>query len=151
LKIKWFKNNNQINPSERISIQYNSTMGVTALKILNPDSNDAGVYKVVGQNKAGNAESQTTVSLPKLNLKKNVAGEIGPLKNEYPIVQDAVREPLNEETFETPKFTVNLPAKCKLNEGEPIILTCEVDGKPKPLVIFLGNCDCYLLFVDFFG
>ncbi len=115
-------------------MQYNPTIGVTALKILNPDPSDAGAYKVIAQNKAGNAETQTSVSLTKSGFKKAIAEEMKPLKNEYPFVQDAIREPQSKEMFETPKFVVSLPAKCKISEGDPINLTCEVDGKPKPEV-----------------
>ncbi len=130
MKIKWFKNNSPLSPNNRVSIQYNPTIGVTALKILNPDPSDAGVYKVVAQNRVGNAETQTNVS-----LSRPVAhGEMEPLKNQYPLVKDAVREPQAKEMFEAPKFVVNLPAKCKISEGEPINLACEVDGKPKPSV-----------------
>lgn len=38
-----------------------------------------------------------------------------------------------------PKFVANLPSKLKIHEGEPIKLSCQVEGNPKPTVYILEN------------
>lgn len=118
-QINWLRNNQPIPTSERVSINFNPSTGLCVLNINEVDIDDSGLYKLIAENIGGRADTEGYVYV------KPVEQKLQPIK--------AVEEHI------APKFLVNLPAKLKVQEGEPIRLSCQVDGVPKPSVNWLKD------------
>ena len=118
-QINWLKNNEPVPVSERVTMNFNPSTGVCILNINEANPDDTGLYMLIAENMAGRAFSEGFVNV------KPVEQKLQPIK--------AVEEHI------APKFLVNLPAKLKVQEGEPIRLSCQVEGTPKPSVSWLKD------------
>ena len=130
----YLKNDVELPISARIRTSHNPNSGVVSLKLDDTNVNDAGSYKVVAQNPGGVAETAGAVYVNKT-----------PVIDMRPVIDlDAFKylnrpeapKPAQEVTqnYLPPNFVVGLPANCRLHEGEPLKLTCQVEGVPKPSV-----------------
>ncbi len=118
-QINWLKNNKPVPVSERVTMNFNPATGVCVLNVNEVNTGDTGFYKLIAENPAGRAISEGFVDV------KPVEQKLQPIK--------AVEEHI------APKFLVNLPSKLKVQEGEPIRLSCQVEGTPKPTVSWLKD------------
>ena len=118
-QINWFRNNQLVPVSERVSMNFNPSTGLCVLHINETNSDDEGLYRLIAENVAGKVNTEATV-------------QIQPVEQKLKTLK-AVEEHI------APKFLVNLPAKLKVQEGEPIRLSCRVDGNPKPSVSWLKD------------
>ena len=136
-KVNWFKNNQPLIASERIRTYFNPANGHVSLSVKESNLNDTGVYKVIAENPAGEAETQGLVTVAKSPdvLKEPIIDPTAFRYIEHPPVQEQPIQREQPQETQAPRFLVNLPAKCKVQEGEPIKLACQVQGKPEPSVI----------------
>jgi hypothetical protein len=102
------------------------------LKITDSKLNDAGVYTVLAENKAGAVHTDGN-----FDVKKAANVDESPIVNPnafaYLNRPEPSRKKNEEEEMIPPKIVVP-PANVKVNEGKPINLVCKIIGKPKPVV-----------------
>ncbi len=134
-KLTWFKDGKLLPASNRYKSDYDFNTSVASLKIKNIQVNDVGSYAVVAENEVGRDETHCSV------LIIQVSGiDQTPLVNpdafRY-LEQHAPRKSRNDddEPMIPPKVIVPL-VNVKLNEGQPVVLACKIQGYPKPNVIY---------------
>jgi titin len=118
--------------SNRLATSYDINTGVARLKINDSKLNDAGLYTVLAENKAGHDHTDG-----KLDVKKASNIDTSPIVNPnafaYLNRPEPARNRVEKEEIIPPKVVVPL-ANVKVNEAKPIYLACKIIGKPKPVV-----------------
>jgi hypothetical protein len=130
----WFKNDEPLMASQRIDMDFSPSSCIATLIIKDLKTIDEGVFKCVGENAAGKADTSCRLSV-----------EIGPNVDETPFI-----DPEAFTSFEGLRRKPQLPApvpidrepflsvkdlkdnECK--EGESVTFVCEVRGHPKPVI-----------------
>ncbi len=132
-KLTWLKDGQPLLASNRFSTHYDINTGVARLKISDANLNDAGLYSVLAENKAGSDHTDGQL----LVLKDSSIDET-PMVNQnafnYLNRPEAPRRE-DVEQLTPPKFIVPL-SSAKVQEGKPILLACKIEGTPKPMVNF---------------
>lgn len=132
--------------SSRIKTSFNPSNGIVSIRIEDANVYDAGAYKIKIENPAGRVETGGVVYVnkaPVIDSKPVIDPEAFKYLPQTPTPKsprpktpkfDVPNEvPLGE--YVAPYFVVGLPPNSKIHEGEPIKLTCQVQGNPKPTVI----------------
>ena len=104
--------------SERHTTHFDELKKICALKIKNAKNDDSGLYSIVVENPYGSDDSSGQVNV-------NVPESIRPKYREEP-------EPVGK----APRIVKPFQAENFINEGQPIILNCMIEGLPVPKVIF---------------
>lgn len=149
IKITFLKNDQPLQASSRIKTNFNPTNGIVTIRIDDANVYDAASYKVSAENPAGKAETAGVVYVNKAPV-IDARPVIDPDAFKYlpqpttpttPRQHAPQRSELPAESGELvpPYFVVGLPANSKIHEGEPIKLTCQVQGNPKPTVNLIKN------------
>lgn len=126
--VNWYRNNIRIRPSRRIQLMLYKD-GFVQLFISNATDADAGNYKCIATNAAGNADCECCIIVEK-NLNATGSFQSGlPLSNE-------------------PVF-MNKPKHLVAYDGDAVIIDLKVAGDPSPEVIWQRDClkVNYLLFL----
>lgn len=141
------KNDQPLQASSRIKTSFNPTNGIVTIRIEDANVYDAASYKVRAENPAGKAETAGVVYIhkaPVIDSRPVVDSDAFKyLPQPTPAVstprhavpQKSDLPPGESGELVPPYFVVGLPATSKIHEGEPIKLTCQVQGNPKPTVI----------------
>jgi hypothetical protein len=127
--------------SNRFTTQYDLNTGVARLKINDSVLNDAGVYTVVAENKAGSDRTNG-----RLELEKEGGVDTQPIVNPNAFAglhhvppapphpaQFGGDEPARPAKVVIPLQTTQVP------DGKPARLACRVDGYPRPTVVWYKN------------
>jgi hypothetical protein len=135
--------------SSRIKTSFNPSNGIVTIRIEDANVYDAGAFKIAADNIGGRAESACVINVnkaPVIDARPVIDPEafkyIEPQKKEptrpvhRPSASYQPDQPVSAQELVAPNFIVGLPANFKLHEGEPIKLSCQVEGYPKPTVIF---------------
>jgi hypothetical protein len=106
---------------------------------------DSSSYTIKIENPAGRVETDGVVYVnkaPVIDSKPVIdpdafkylpqSGPQKPTSPRTPKHDSRAQVPMGE--FVAPYFVIGLPANSKIHEGEPIKLTCQVEGNPKPTV-----------------
>ena len=134
-KLTWFKDSVVLPAASRYTTTYDLSSNVATLKIDNAQMNDLGTYIVLAENEAG--RDQTFCSL----FVQQIPGiDQRPLVNpdafkylENPPSRYVPNKNDENENLQPPVVVVPLQ-DLKLNEGEPVLLMCKIEGNPKPKV-----------------
>ena len=131
----WYKNNMPLIMSQRHSCHNDETKRICGIKIKNATPEDSGVYSLVIENPYGADDSSCqVVVMPPEPRQRLASADSVPYS---PLPDQAMNAPLRMEESANPvppKFIIGLPPNGKLNEGEPISLSCKVEGSPVPNV-----------------
>ncbi|XP_076813734.1 uncharacterized protein LOC143460109 isoform X2 [Clavelina lepadiformis] len=137
-KITWYHNMVAIEPmlKEPGVVRISNQFGVHTLEIFKACLEDSGTYRVSAQNHKGEISSYATLLVRRYDDGKVGYYDIKSGYNmkkptDYPDVEN-----LNVAGY--PRFVTRLFNK-KVNEGDAVILTCHVDGKPAPEVFWTLN------------
>ena len=119
--------------SERHSTHFDELKKVCALKIKNAKDDDSGLYSVVVENPYGSDDSSghVTVSLPEL------------MRPKYKEEPEPIAKP--------PRIVKHFQPENVINEGQPIMLNCVIEGLPLPKVIFQFNMSIKIEIFAFMG
>lgn len=94
--------------------------------------NDAGIYSVVAENKAGSDRTDCELFVVK-DTSIDRAPIVDPNAFNYLNRPEPKRKEEEEKRF-PPKVIVPL-SSTQVPEGKPILLACKIEGTPKPTVI----------------
>ena len=134
----WLKDSVPLAASNRYTTHYDLNTGVARLKINDSILNDAGVYTVVAENKAGSDRTSA-----RLDIEKESGIDNKPIVNpssfaylDRPEQPAAPRQrPRDDDAEPALPARVVLPlTDTKVVEGGPCRLACKIDGYPKPSV-----------------
>lgn len=124
--------------STRFTTSYDMHTGVARLKISDTNLNDAGVYTVVAENKAGSDHTDG-----RLDIEKESAIDNKPIINpdaftylnrpEPTTPRKDSRERVVPARIIVPLQNMNVP------EGKPCRLVCRVEGHPAPSAVWYKN------------
>ncbi len=133
----WLKDGSPLPASNRFSTHYDIHTGVARLKINDSVLNDAGIYTVVAENKAGSDRTNGRLEIIKE----------APIDNK-PIVNPNAFANLNRpdqripsdsgEQLQPPRIVIPL-SNIHIIEQQPCRLACRVEGYPKPSVVWFKN------------
>jgi hypothetical protein len=104
--------------SERHSTHFDELKKVCALKIKNAKRDDSGLYSIVAENPYGSDDSSGQVTV-------NVPEQIRPKYKEEP-----------EPIAQAPRIVKPFQPETFINEGQPIVINCVIEGLPLPKVSF---------------
>ena len=126
--------------SNRFNTQYDINTGVARLKISDSHMNDAGVYSVVAENKAGTDHTDG-----QLVVQKAVNIDNAPIvnPNSFAYLRKPAETTRRDDDEAIPSFPpkVIIPlSNVQTTEGKPVTLACKIDGEPKPTVSIAYNC-----------
>ncbi|XP_023246836.1 titin homolog isoform X2 [Copidosoma floridanum] len=126
--VAWHRDGIRLRPSRRaaMSLSHDGTVELVLAKIT---ARDAGVYTVVASNEVGKAETSTTVSI--------VGSDDGPNASDQP--QVLVNPPDTDVPYSKAPLFVTKPLSTEAQEGDTVIIQCEVVGDPKPEVAWLRD------------
>lgn len=134
-KLTWFKDGEPLPAASRFTPNYDYYTNIATLKIDTATPNDVGTYVVLAENVAGKDQTFCQIFVDEM-----------PNIDERPLVNpDAFKyleKPLGKprdtddevDNPEPPRVIIPLKDML-LKEGEPVLLICKIDGKPKPKVI----------------
>ena len=105
------------------------------MKINDANLNDAGVYSVLAENKAGSDHTDCQLQIAK-DTSIDEKPIVDPNAFKYLNRPEAPRKEENEKQY-PPKVIVPLN-NIKATEGKPIFLACKIVGMPKPMVNQIG-------------
>ena len=111
-EIEWYKNDVLVKPSKNVEIKSTSSLCNMVIKSATPE--DAGLYKVIAKNDAGQAEVEA-------ELKVGASDKSKP-------------KPSNK-----PSFVTKLLNSYPVEEGDETTLQVEFTGTPKPKVLWEKN------------
>lgn len=124
--------------SSRHDLDY--TNDIAVLRILNCQKNDLGDYVVYAENPHGQCETRCKVTidlLPNIDETPMINPDI--FKNlEQPLLPQSDADDDKNLNYIPPHVIVPL-TNVRITEGEPIRLTCKVDGYPKPKITWSKN------------
>ncbi len=128
----WLKDGNPLLASNRFSTHYDIHTGVARLKINDSVLNDAGIYTVVAENKAGSDKTNG-----RLEIEKEAAIDRKPIVN--PNAFADLNKPTSQRPSESgeklqPARIVIPLSNMHITEQKPCRLACRVEGYPKPTV-----------------
>lgn len=132
-KLTWFKNGITLPAANRYTSDYDLSTNIATLKIDQALLIDLGDYLVLAENPAGRDQTHCTVFIQQL---PNVDSTpmVDPEAFKF-LEQPVLRKPSLDEAEENQPPTVIIPLHdIKLTEGEPVMLMCKIDGKPRPKV-----------------
>lgn len=113
-EVKWFKEENEIIPTETIQTVYEEETGYVILEVLNPDTNVPVVYTIQAENKYGKAIGRANVFIQSIIIEKKV------------------------ETVKAPKIITPLQAQIVKNKST-LKFECKYDGLPEPKIKWFKN------------
>ena len=141
--------------SQRHTVHNEESKKVCGVKIKNAKPEDSGIYSLVVENPYGADDSSAQVVVTPVESRprpSSVSSAPSPspyqanpvYAEEHQPYEATIKRPLDAEeaslqhgqSIVPPRFVVGLPANHRLHEGEPIILSCQVEGSPKPSVNF---------------
>lgn len=132
-KLTWFKNGVILPAANRYTNDYDLSTNIATLKIDQALLIDLGDYLVLAENPAGRDQTHCTVfiqQLPNVDSTPMVDPEAFKFLEQAP-----QRKPSLNEVEENYPPRVIIPLQdIKLTEGEPVMLMCKIDGKPRPKV-----------------
>jgi hypothetical protein len=142
--LTWLKDGAPLPASNRFTTQYDINTGVARLKINDSVLNDAGIYTVVAENKAGSdrtngrleIEKESGIDTQPIVSPGAFAGQPGghhipPAPPQPP--QFGGEEPMRPAKVVIPLQNTQVP------DGKPVRLPCRVDGHPRPTVVWYKN------------
>ncbi|EFP11257.1 CRE-TTN-1 protein [Caenorhabditis remanei] len=109
-EINWFRNEAEIEHSQRHRLQFDDGSGNYSLTIIDAYAEDSGEYKCVAKNKIGKAHTVCCVRIEELLSKrsKKIDGS------------------------KAPRFRMQLPTPREVPQGSDLTLVCSVSGTPHP-------------------
>ncbi|UMM35968.1 hypothetical protein L5515_008342 [Caenorhabditis briggsae] len=109
-EINWFRNEAEIEHSQRHRLQFDDGSGNYSLTIIDAYAEDSGEYKCVAKNKIGKAHTVCCVRIEELLAKrsKKIDGS------------------------KAPRFRMQLPTPREVPQGSDLTLVCSVSGTPHP-------------------
>jgi hypothetical protein len=135
--LKWFKDGAPLPASNRFTTTYDLNTGVARLSIANCLLNDAGVYTVIAENKAGSDKTSGRLEVEKESI-IDTTPIINPDAFNYLNRPEQAsrprRAPDDASKMTPPKIVVPL-SDIQTIEGKPCRLVSKVEGNPKPTVI----------------
>ncbi|KAJ1525037.1 hypothetical protein ONE63_009883 [Megalurothrips usitatus] len=124
-EVIWYHNDRPVKESADFQLLFHGDRCSLVLREALPE--DAGLYRVVAINSAGEASSQCQLSVHEAEDVKEVAKPV-----------ETSRGPAEEVVAIAPKFT-RLLADILAADGECVKLECAVEGKPKPTIRWCQN------------
>jgi hypothetical protein len=112
--VKWFKEENEIVPTEAIQTVYDEESGYITLEVLNPDTNVPVVYTIQAENKYGKAIGRANVFIQSIIIEKK------------------------SENVKAPKIITPLQAQIVKNKST-LKFECKYDGLPEPNIKWFKN------------
>jgi hypothetical protein len=138
--VSWFKDGKPLPASTRLVTNYNMSSGLVSLKINDVQLGDTGNYTVFAANKVGQDQTYGSLSVNQLPGIDNTS-MVKPEAFRYlESPRDNARKPSDDRdrlNFKPPKFVIPLK-DAKLNESQPAVFACKVEGYPKPKVTMLS-------------
>ncbi|KAL8593184.1 hypothetical protein ACOMHN_009839 [Nucella lapillus] len=129
---KWQKDMLELSSSKRVEVTFDDKGGAT-LTIRKVKMSDAGLYLVLAQSRSGRTKSSATLRI----RGKSRSPPSSPEAVEYgrPSYEGGMAS-LQQMAVpgKPPKFSIMLPAKVDVHEGEKLRLDCSVQGFPTPIV-----------------
>lgn len=111
-EINWYRDNKEIQHSERHRLIFDDGAGHYGLTIIDAYAEDSGEYKCVAKNKIGKAHTVCCVRIEELASKRSKK------------IDDS----------RAPKFRMQLPNPREVPEGSEMPLVCTVSGTPYPKI-----------------
>lgn len=160
-QFNWFHNDEPIMASNRITPHYDMLTKRCYLQVLDTRPNDAGTYRLVAENPAGQDQTQTELTIvpvskidhtgyvpydkfSTLEIKPRIPSDIGSGVDSTPFVSGEIfrlletkptnvnYEPVSETNVPLQVIVPLKPAEAQ--EGQPVILTTKIRGRPIPQV-----------------
>ncbi|XP_023315509.1 uncharacterized protein LOC106652366 isoform X1 [Trichogramma pretiosum] len=129
--IVWHRDGVRLRP-RRTSIMTLTHDGTIELLLTKVTSRDAGVYTCTATNEVGKVETSTRVSI--LDPDDNVSSN---MNNVQPHV--IINPPENDIPYSKKPEFLTKPLSIESEEGETVVIQCEVVGDPKPEVMWLRD------------
>ncbi|CAI2354591.1 unnamed protein product [Caenorhabditis sp. 36 PRJEB53466] len=116
-EINWFRNEVEIEHSQRHRLQFDDGAGNYALTIIDAYAEDSGEYKCLAKNKIGKAHTVCCVRIEELLAKrsKKIDGS------------------------KAPRFRMQLPTPREVPQGSDLTLVCSVSGTPHPNIRWMKD------------
>ncbi|RNA22005.1 titin isoform X1 [Brachionus plicatilis] len=138
--LTWLRDGQPLAASTRFTTTYDLNTGVARLKISDSILNDSATYTVVGENKAGSDRTNGRLEIEKESGVDNKP-IVDPNAFAYlnkPQSAPAANVDENGEAFSPARVLLPL-SNIHSIEGKAVRLACQVDGNPKPSVIWYKN------------
>jgi hypothetical protein len=123
--------------SQRHTTHLEDTKNICALKIKNAKPDDSGFYSVVVENPYGSDDStaQVIVVSPEEEKRPRHTSQPSamPSYHRRPSEQDV------EPVLKPPRIVKHIQPETTINEGQPIILNCMIEGFPLPKLSYFKN------------
>ena len=133
--MRWYKDGNPLGASNRFTTSYDINTGVARLKISDANLNDAGVYTVVAENKAGTDHTDG-----RLDIEKESTIDTNPIidPNAFAYLnRPEPQRPRKDSREQGVPARIIVPLQnMKVPEGNPCRLVCRAEGYPAPTVNF---------------
>jgi hypothetical protein len=158
-KLTWLKDGYEMSASNRFTTQYDLNTGVARLIINGTVLNDAGLYSVVAENKAGSDRTNARLEVEReagIDNKPIASGSFAIYKPNELQQPPVAATPSREQVLQTPHYEqpgyltseyeeepaypprVIIPLKdLNVNEGQTATLMAKIVGTPAPRVLIL--------------
>ena len=135
-KLTWFKDGTVLPAANRFTTNYDFYTNIATLKIDNAQMNDLGTYVVLAENEAGKDQSFCSLFIQQMpNIDSTPMVNPDAFKYlENPQPMRSVRDTDDESDGMQPPVVIVPLKDMELKEGEPVLLICKIEGKPKPKV-----------------
>ncbi|XP_058807501.1 titin homolog [Phymastichus coffea] len=129
--IVWHRDGIRLRPSRR-AVMALSHDGTVELVLAGVTSRDAGVYTCTATNEVGRAETTTRISI--IGTDNSLATSTDDFKPHV-----VVNPPDADVPYSRVPLFVTKPLSTEAQEGDTVIIQCEVVGDPKPEVVWLRD------------
>ncbi|CAB3396936.1 unnamed protein product [Caenorhabditis bovis] len=116
-EISWFRNDDEIQHSQRHRLQFDDGSGNYSLTIIDAYAEDSGNYKCVAKNKIGKAHTLCCVRIEELVAKQSK----------------------KIDKSKAPRFRMQLPTPREVPQGSDLTLVCSVSGTPHPNIKWMKD------------
>jgi hypothetical protein len=135
-KLQWFKDNEPIMISSRLTTNYEPITGDIEMNIDFVRPFDEGTYLCKAENKYGMDQTMSKieiVNVPDIDENPQTLHPDKYKNLEQPFNLQPIEEK-EQDKGKPPKFIIHLPAEVKLHDGVKFKTRCKVEGYPLPRV-----------------